>query len=1003
MAIYHLHVKVISRATGRSAVAAAAYRAAACLQDERLDRAHDFSRKEDVVHSEILMPEGAPEWLRDRSVLWNEVEAGEKRKDAQLAREVEFAIPREMSRAQGIALALDFVREQFVSRGMVADLNVHWDRMEDECGQVVCKPHAHVMLCMRSVSEAGFGLKVTEWNDRALLRVWRERWAALANERLAALDIDVRIDHRSLADQGIALEPQNKIGPAGMRREERGEEAERAAEHLEIARRNGERLLVEPVLALEALTRQQSSFTRQDLARFVHRHTVDEAQFGAVMAQIEACSELVVLGRDGYGRERFSSRDMVAVEQRMEAASLALGQRQAHAVPVGLRRAAMGRSDLGEEQALALGEVTRSRDLSVVVGYAGTGKSMMLGVARSVWEAAGYRVRGAALSGIAAEGLEAGSGIESRTLASLERGWAAGIDLLARGDVLVVDEAGMVGSRQMARVLSAVQDAGAKLVLVGDPEQLQAIEAGAAFRAVAERVGSVEITSVRRQAAGWQQEATKELATGRTGAALERYEAAGMVRGHDTLEAARASVVASWQAGRAEGGATSGCRQIMLAHRRVDVRALNEAARSLRLEEGELDREKALTVLTAQGERVFAPGDRVYFLRNDRGLGVKNGTLGTVCSLSVDDEVGVVVSIRLDGARAGEVGRLVSVSLREYDALDHGYAATIHKAQGVTVDRAHVLATGSMDRHGAYVALSRHREAVSVHWARDDVGDRDGLVRRLSRERLKDTTLDYPQEPGGGRESSEGPARAYARRRGLGVPESRIVLPEVGEDPFAGLDLGVAAKGQDDAFASLRLNPDRRLPVAASDPHDMLERAVARYAQAFLAVGRMHEARLPVLTHQEQSLDGATKALERVRPGAIDDLLMALRHEADVRVALLTLEGAERGVVLTRAILQEARIRQSPGLRAQRFMRVWEGLETAQARDEALVQLGKDAEMRSLLRRKGASFGVTPGSVLDLSIRALDGPKKRALRLGHERRPEAEPEPERDTGWSKGR
>lgn len=628
---------------------------------------------------------------------------------------------------------------------------------------------------------------------------------------------------------------------------------------------------------------------------------------------------------------------------------------------------------------------------------------MMLGVARSVWEAAGYRVRGAALSGIAAEGLEAGSGIESRTLASLERGWAAGIDLLARGDVLVVDEAGMVGSRQMARVLSAVQDAGAKLVLVGDPEQLQAIEAGAAFRAVAERVGSVEITSVRRQAAGWQQEATKELATGRTGAALERYEAAGMVRGHDTLEAARASVVASWQAGRAEGGATSGCRQIMLAHRRVDVRALNEAARSLRLEEGELDREKALTVLTAQGERVFAPGDRVYFLRNDRGLGVKNGTLGTVCSLSVDDEVGVVVSIRLDGARAGEVGRLVSVSLREYDALDHGYAATIHKAQGVTVDRAHVLATGSMDRHGAYVALSRHREAVSVHWARDDVGDRDGLVRRLSRERLKDTTLDYPQEPGGGRESSEGPARAYARRRGLGVPESRIVLPEVGEDPFAGLDLGVAAKGQDDAFASLRLNPDRRLPVAASDPHDMLERAVARYAQAFLAVGRMHEARLPVLTHQEQSLDGATKALERVRPGAIDDLLMALRHEADVRVALLTLEGAERGVVLTRAILQEARIRQSPGLRAQRFMRVWEGLETAQARDEALVQLGKDAEMRSLLRRKGASFGVTPGSVLDLSIRALDGPKKRALRLGHERRPEAEPEPERDTGWSKGR
>ncbi len=225
----------------------------------------------------------------------------------------------------------------------------------------------------------------------------------------------------------------------------------------------------------------------------------------------------------------------------------------------------------------------------------------------------------------------------------------------------------------------------------------------------------------------------------------------------------------------------------------------------------------------------------------------------------------------------------------------------------------------------------------------------------------------------------------------------------VDEDPFAGPDLGVSAKGQDDAFASLRLNPDRRLPVAAPDPQELLERAVARYAQAFLAIGRMHEARLPVLTHQEQSLDRATKALERVRPGAIDDLLMALRHEADVRTALLTLEGAERGAVLTQTILQEARIRRSPGLRAQRFMRVWEGLETVQARDEARVQLGKDAEMRSLLRRKGASFGVTPGSVLNLSIRALDVRQKRAPRLGHERRPEAEPEPERDTGWSRGR
>ena len=111
-----------------SAVAAAAYRAASELQDERLGRAHDFTNKAGVVHSEILLPEGAPARLSDRATLWNEVEASEKRKDAQLAREIEFALPRELSQAEAIRLARDFVAEQFVARGMIADLNVHWSR-----------------------------------------------------------------------------------------------------------------------------------------------------------------------------------------------------------------------------------------------------------------------------------------------------------------------------------------------------------------------------------------------------------------------------------------------------------------------------------------------------------------------------------------------------------------------------------------------------------------------------------------------------------------------------------------------------------------------------------------------------------------------------------------------------------------------------------------------------------------------------------------------------------
>ena len=344
-----------------------------------------------------------------------------------------------------------------------------------------------------------------------------------------------------------------------------------------------------------------------------------------------------------------------------------------------------------------------------------------------------HQVRGAALSGIAAEQLEAGSGITSWTVHSLLFQWDQGREELAARDVMVVDEAGMIGSRQMERLLSHARAAGAKVVLVGDPEQLQAIEAGAAFRAIAERVGSAEITEVRRQREDWQQQATHELATGLTAAALGRYERAGMVQGHATLDEAKAAVIAGWNAARQEHPEA---RQIMLAYRRDDVRDLNMRARAVRQAAGELG--ESYQVQTERGARAFAAGDRVYFLRNERELGVKNGTLGTVARIEGHmPGLGDRLTVQLDD------GRSVGFDMKDYAHVDHGYAATVHKSQGVTVDRAHVLATSHMDRHVAYVGLTRHRERVDLHWSEDQVGSHSRLTRVLSRERLKDTSLDY--------------------------------------------------------------------------------------------------------------------------------------------------------------------------------------------------------------------------------------------------------------------
>jgi Ti-type conjugative transfer relaxase TraA len=971
MAIYHFSAKVISRANGSSAVAAAAYRSASRLEDERLGRGHDFSNKSGVVHSEVMAPEGSPERWQDRETLWNEVELGEKRKDAQLAREIEFSIPREMNQAQGVELARDFVRCEFVDRGMVADLNVHWDVGPDG----LAKPHAHVMLSMREAGPEGFGKKVREWNSTELLSDWRERWAGHVNERLAELGIDAQVDHRTLEAQGIDLEPQHKIGPAGMRREERGEDAERALDHRDIARRNGEKIINEPGGALDAITRQQSTFTDHDLARFVHRHTDDADQFNRAMSAVKTSPELVVLGKDGAGRERFSTRDMLATEQRLERSAGHIVARSSHGIaPASLERA-IGAGEgrglrLGDEQRGALERITGREDLSLVVGYAGTGKSAMLGVAREAWEAEGYQVRGAALSGIAAESLEGGSGIQSRTIASLEHGWAQGRDVLNARDVLVIDEAGMIGSRQMERVLSAADLAGAKVVLVGDAEQLQAIEAGAAFRALTERHGAAEITEIRRQREGWQREATRELATGRTSDALDRYEAAGRVVGHRTRGEARNALVEGWDAVRQARPEAS---QVMLAHTRADVAALNQLARG-RMRDAGGGLTPALgedqVIQTERGERTFAPGDRVMFLRNERSMGVKNGTLGTLEQIE-----GTTLTVRVDGADRREV----LFDLKDYAQIDHGYASTIHKSQGVTVDHSHLLASDGLDRHAAYVGMSRHRETLAVHYGADDFKDRAQLNRTLGRERAKDTTLDYPA--------------AFAERRGLVRSEilvERGPAPEVGRAPkrsmFDGLKLG---RGGGPA-AGITEAAER----AAPGPDAALQRGVTRYTAAWADAERMGEQGLPILPHQKLEMQKAREGLEGVSREATADLRSALSRNPGLGQGA-TPEGMK---AVQRAMATERIVRLDPAARAERFVEDWRGLQAKRAelgvgyqnadarkaiegRMKSMADgLGRDAQVESLLRGKKLELGL--GKVRDMPGVSMGDALVRSLTLG---------------------
>ena len=576
------------------------------------------------------------------------------------------------------------------------------------------------------------------------------------------------------------------------------------------------------------------------------------------------------------------------------------------------RAAAVARAEarglvLSGEQAAALGHITDGRDIGVVVGHAGTGKSAMLGVAREAWEAAGYEVRGVALSGIAAENLEAGSGIPSRTIASLEHGWGQGRDLLTTGDILVIDEAGMVGTRQLERVLSHAADAGAKVVLVGDPMQLQSIEAGAAFRSIHERHGGVEIGEVRRQHEEWQRAATRDLATGPTRDAIHAYDRHGMVHEARTREQARGDLIDQWDRDRQASPDKS---RIILTHTNDEVRSLNEAARERMRQAGDLGHEVQVTV--ERGERNFASGDRVMFLQNERGLGVKNGTLGTIEQVSPQS-----LTVRTDD------GRNVSFDLKDYSNIDHGYAATIHKAQGMTVDRTHVLATPGMDAHASYVALSRHRDRMELHYGRDDFANPDRLVRTLSRDRSKDMATDYEQID---------PARDYAERRGITFRERvaeivRTIVPEKVRGMFDRSRSPSDAPGLDGGHGMGREAPerDRSAPQAerrvaetrerevVGDPEAALRRArtqaLVRHARAVDAIFEVQDIGGKASPEQVKELQQARKAFEELRPHGSHDAEAAYKKYPDL--AREAASGKNLGRVI-RALQFETEIRINP-------------------------------------------------------------------------------------------
>ncbi len=478
----------------------------------------------------------------------------------------------------------------------------------------------------------------------------------------------------------------------------------------------------EQLASPDGLTTDTSTFARRDVlvALGGALAAVPPAELERLADRFLAERAVSVMAEHAAGERRWTTPELLKVEQRLIAAAVdRAGEQTAVASHEAVRAALGAHPTIAGEQAAMVRDITQGgAGVVLVVGKAGTGKTFTLGVARHAWQLDGYKVVGTAPTGIAtvclgAEGFEEVATVD-RLLGELDaagrggrRGPGRGRDnsgpVLDARTVLVVDEAGMLGSRKLARLLDHAERAGAKVVLVGDDRQLAAIEAGGGFRGLRLRLGASVLSENRRQQETWEREAVEHIRNGDLDAALAAYREHGRLVAAETPTQLKQTLLGEWWRWFQQGE-----RVAILAYRRDEVDQFNTACQQLRQQAGQLATERLQV-----GDRSFAAGDLVVCGKNAlRTLGVANATRGRITALDVEQRT---ITLQLEG------GKHVTLTRAYLDertcwwtrgnpdrrTVDLGYATTGHRSQGVTLDRALVRVAGAEDHQWLYVAATR--------------------------------------------------------------------------------------------------------------------------------------------------------------------------------------------------------------------------------------------------------------------------------------------------------
>ncbi len=967
MAIAFARARYLSRTSGGNAVRSAAYNARDAITAERTGELFHFRHRDAPAHHEVLLPEGTDARFADSAVLWNAAEAAERRKDAQVAREIVLALPadRVLPTEDRVELARSFAVEHFVSKGLAVQLDVHAphkDRGEGEgawadgTGGDHSNWHAHLLITTRRVEGDQLSAKkardldpeVRKAGARTLVtdaEAWGETWRAHQDRYFHEHGIELRVD-------AIAAHPGDHIGPVRMRKVDSP-----AAARAEQLRSANEAAARDPEQVLAALTRNNATFTERELERYLQKHlgTGPDGIPDAAAVRVIADAKRAVLGH----REVLALHDRETGEvagrfttigvREQERVALADGAAVAGAghhrgVKARHQEAVLERRALRDDQREAFEHAVGAGGLKLIEGRAGTGKSYTLAAVRDAHELAGYRVVGLAPTNAVAQDLKADGFAEARTVHSALFAIKNGRDAWDKRTVVVVDEAAMLDTRVTGELLAEARAAGAKVILAGDDRQLASIERGGLFTEMRKAHGAAEITEVTRQSVGWQRQAARDLAEGRFDAAVQAFDSNGAVTWTPDQDVARSALVERW---KADSEVKPQASRFVFAYTNVEVDRLNAELRGVRRGCGELG-SPDVVMATKHGEAAFAVGDRVQFTDTAKKLGIYNGNAGTITGL---DATTGQVAVRLD-APAGKEGRVVTWSAAdEFEGFRHGYAGTIYKGQGKTLDHTYLLHTHHWRAAASYVALTRQREGAQVFVAEDTARDVHQLARQMARGEVRAASVAWA--------TTDELAPELRQRAGEGQEAVRPVWP--GEVPVAPAGTPETVGERWDRVAAARA-PDLQQP-------EPTEPATTK------AIARQDSPAAAWLIPPFVSPDGKDSLGRGTRPGEVAAAVAAdkaVQREREARWSYL--QGAYKDPHAARATLDELVKREGWTSAAARLAREPEQLGELRGKVGWLASGGAKQERANAERAAGA----LPGSLT--RIGTAEGWAERAYR-----------------------